>query len=45
VGVKTNFVDPKDLQALLEMYGFTQISNYPQTFGVATIIICRKELS
>ena len=44
-GTIATFVGPKDLQALLEMYGFTQISNYPQTFGVATIIICRKELS
>jgi len=44
-GTIATFVDPKDLQALLETYDFTQISNYPQTFGVATIIICRKGLS
>jgi len=42
--VKTNFVDPKDIQAMLEKFGFTEVSHYPQTFNIATIIICRKEL-
>jgi len=45
VRVKTNFDDPKDLQALLRKYGFTQVSNYSQPFGIAIIIICRKERS
>lgn len=44
-GTIATFVDPKDLQALLEKFGFTKVSHYPQTFSIATIIICRKELS
>ncbi|MBW2643645.1 MAG: class I SAM-dependent methyltransferase, partial [Deltaproteobacteria bacterium] len=44
-GTIATFVDPKDLQALLEKFGFTDVSHYPQTFNIAAIIICRKELS
>lgn len=39
------FVGTKDLQTMLEKYGFAEVSHYPQTFGVATIIICQKDLS
>ena len=44
-GTIATFVDPKDLQALLEKFGFTDVSHYPQTFNIAAIIICRKKLS
>ena len=44
-GTIATFVDPKDLKALLEKFGFTDVSHYPQTFNIAAIIICRKELS
>ena len=37
------FVDPLDLQAMLEAHGFDRVCHYPQTFGVATIIVCRKK--
>jgi len=43
-GTIATFVDPNDLQALLEKFGFTEVSHYPQTFSIATVIICRKEL-
>ena len=37
------FVDPVTLQTLLEKYGFINISHYPQTFGVSTIMIGTKK--
>jgi demethylmenaquinone methyltransferase/2-methoxy-6-polyprenyl-1,4-benzoquinol methylase len=39
------FFDPKDLQTILEAYGFSEVSHYPQTFGIATIITCQKDQS
>jgi len=44
-GTIATFVNPKNLQTMLEKYGFTEVVHYPQTFGVATIIICQKDLS
>lgn len=37
------FVDPHDLQVMLEKYGFINVRHFPQTFGVATIMICNKK--
>jgi demethylmenaquinone methyltransferase/2-methoxy-6-polyprenyl-1,4-benzoquinol methylase len=37
------FVAPKALQVLLEKYGFTEVKHFPQTFGVSTIMVCRKK--
>ena len=36
------FLSPEELQRLLEQYGFVRIRRFPQTFGVATIIVCQK---
>ncbi len=36
------FINPFDLQAMLEKYGFSKIKHYPQTLGIATIIVCKK---
>ena len=40
--IKT-FIDPIDLQALLEKHGYSDVSHYPQTLGAATIIVSNKE--
>jgi demethylmenaquinone methyltransferase / 2-methoxy-6-polyprenyl-1,4-benzoquinol methylase len=40
--IKT-FVDPVDLQKMIEKYGFPNINIYPQTFGSAAITVCRKK--
>jgi len=37
------FVDPYDLKPMLEQGGFSNVRIYPQTFGVAAIIVCEKE--
>lgn len=37
------FVDSVDLQAMLEKHGFRAVSRYPQTLGIATIIVSQKE--
>jgi demethylmenaquinone methyltransferase/2-methoxy-6-polyprenyl-1,4-benzoquinol methylase len=37
------FVDPIDLQAMLEKHGFRAVSLYPQTLGIAFIIVSQKE--
>jgi demethylmenaquinone methyltransferase/2-methoxy-6-polyprenyl-1,4-benzoquinol methylase len=37
------FVDSTDLQAMLEKHGFRAVSRYPQTLGIATIIVSQKE--
>jgi demethylmenaquinone methyltransferase/2-methoxy-6-polyprenyl-1,4-benzoquinol methylase len=37
------FVDQSDLKIMLERYGFKRVVFYPQTFGVATIVVCEKE--
>lgn len=39
------FIDPVDLKNLLVTYGFSNVTCYPQTFGIATIIVCNKETS
>ena len=39
------FVDPVDLQTMLSEHGFSDIRCSPQTFGVATIITCKKDAS
>lgn len=39
------FVDPADLEHLLAAYGLTNIRHVPQTFGIATIVVCQKESS
>jgi demethylmenaquinone methyltransferase/2-methoxy-6-polyprenyl-1,4-benzoquinol methylase len=44
-GTISTFLDPDDLQSILEKYGFKNICHYRQTFGVATIIVCEKDLS
>ncbi|MFH0974865.1 MAG: bifunctional demethylmenaquinone methyltransferase/2-methoxy-6-polyprenyl-1,4-benzoquinol methylase UbiE [Spirochaetota bacterium] len=36
------FVDPDDLKLMLGKGGFTNVARYPQTFGVAAIIVCGK---
>jgi demethylmenaquinone methyltransferase / 2-methoxy-6-polyprenyl-1,4-benzoquinol methylase len=36
------FVDPADLKLMLEQGGFRNVRLYPQTFGVAAIIVCEK---
>jgi demethylmenaquinone methyltransferase/2-methoxy-6-polyprenyl-1,4-benzoquinol methylase len=36
------FVDPDDLKLMLEQGGFSNVRLYPQTFGVAAIIVCKK---
>ena len=41
----STFVDPAELKTMLEKYGFNGVTFYPQTFGVATIIICKKVTS
>jgi len=38
------FIDQLDLKDMLEKYGFCDVAFYPQTFGVATIIVCQKEM-
>ncbi len=43
-GTIATFIDPFDLQKMLETYGFKSVCHYPQIFGVATIIICKKEM-
>ncbi len=37
------FIDPSGIKAMLENYGFKNVSIFPQTFGVAAIIVGRKE--
>ena len=39
------FIDPSELKTMLEKYGFGNVAFYAQTFGAATIIICRKSRS
>lgn len=39
------FIDPVDLKNLLVKYGFSKVTCYPQTLGIATIIVCNKETS
>ncbi|MBW1892378.1 MAG: bifunctional demethylmenaquinone methyltransferase/2-methoxy-6-polyprenyl-1,4-benzoquinol methylase UbiE [Deltaproteobacteria bacterium] len=39
------FINPFDLQTMLEKYGFSKVKHYPQTLGIATIIICKKRNS
>lgn len=36
------FVDTDELRKILEEYGFKHVSHYPQTLGVAAIIVCKK---
>jgi demethylmenaquinone methyltransferase / 2-methoxy-6-polyprenyl-1,4-benzoquinol methylase len=36
------FIDPMDLKPMLEQGGFSNVRIYPQTFGVAAIIVCEK---
>jgi demethylmenaquinone methyltransferase / 2-methoxy-6-polyprenyl-1,4-benzoquinol methylase len=37
------FIDQSDLKIMLERYGFKHVAFHPQTFGVATIVVCEKE--
>ncbi len=37
------FVDPEALKIMLEKHGFSKVSIFPQTFGVASIIVSQKE--
>ena len=37
------FIDQSELKIMLERYGFSCVAFYPQTFGVATIVVCQKE--
>ena len=39
------FIDQPDLQKMLQRYGFIHITGHPQTLGIATIIICEKDIS
>jgi len=43
-GTISTFIDQEDLKVMLEKYGFCNVSFYPQTFGVAAIIICQKDM-
>ncbi len=36
------FIDQPELKRMLKQYGFDSVTFYPQTFGVATIIVCEK---
>ncbi len=38
-----SFIDPKELQSMLEKNGFISVKHYPQTFGIAVIIVATKE--
>lgn len=37
------FLEPDDLEQMLKKYGFSEVTQHPQTFGVSTIMICRKD--
>jgi demethylmenaquinone methyltransferase / 2-methoxy-6-polyprenyl-1,4-benzoquinol methylase len=39
----TSFIDPEELQKMLEKSGFKSVVHHPQTFGIATIIVASKE--
>jgi demethylmenaquinone methyltransferase / 2-methoxy-6-polyprenyl-1,4-benzoquinol methylase len=39
------FIDPADLKNMLLHYGFSRVECYPQTFGIATIMVSTKEPS
>ncbi len=39
----STFIDKADLKAMLEKYGFCEVAFHPQTFGVATIVVCEKK--
>lgn len=39
------FIDQPELKRMLEKYGFSKVTFHPQTFGVATIIVCEKNIS
>jgi demethylmenaquinone methyltransferase / 2-methoxy-6-polyprenyl-1,4-benzoquinol methylase len=41
-GTIATFIDPLDLEVMLEKYGFVSTTHHLQTFGVASIIICRR---
>ncbi|MBN2401896.1 MAG: bifunctional demethylmenaquinone methyltransferase/2-methoxy-6-polyprenyl-1,4-benzoquinol methylase UbiE [Spirochaetes bacterium] len=41
-GTIRTFVDPDDLKLMLEQGGFRNVKLHPQTFGVASIIVCEK---
>ncbi len=41
----STFIKPKDIQNLMEKYGYENIEHHPRILGVATIIICQKGLS
>lgn len=38
------FIDQSELKTMLKKYGFKNVAFYPQTLGVATIIVCEKEM-
>ncbi len=42
-GTIATFMSPSTIDALLKTHGFENVRHYPKTFGVATIMICRKE--
>ena len=44
-GTISTFVDPKTLQKMLEEKTFENVAIFPQTFGVATLIVCQRPLS
>ncbi len=39
------FIDQPALKIMLNKHGFNKVTFYPQTFGVATIIVCEKDVS
>jgi len=40
----STFIDLPDLKTMLHKHGFREIAFYPQTFGVAAIIVCQKDI-
>lgn len=42
-GTISTFVCPLTIQEMLEKHGFTSVSHFPKTFGVATVMVCSKE--
>jgi len=44
-GTVSTFIDPETLAKMLEEKKFTDLKVFPQTFGIATITICRKKFS
>ncbi len=42
-GTIATFMSPSEIDDLLKSHGFEDVRHYPKTFGVATVMICRKE--